>query len=83
MDMQGIWLPAVVAVLAGGLLYWHIQEVKKRPATTHDKLMGAIWAAVLVLGLGRVIILMIGGEPQGGAQPAVPAAPAAPREMPK
>lgn len=82
MDMNGMWLPVVVAVLSAGLLYWHVQEVRKRPATTHDKLMGAIWAAMLVFGLGRVIYLVAGGGETGGTEPTL-TAPAAPSEMPK
>jgi hypothetical protein len=72
MDVTGVVLAVVVAVVASGLLYWHIQQVKKRPATSHDKLMGALWAALIVLALGRVAFLVSAG----GTKPAEPATPA-------
>lgn len=79
MDVTGVVLAAVVAVVAIGLLYWHIQQVKKRPATGYDKMMGALWAALIVLALGRVAFLVAAG----GDTPAEPVAPAsAPSSIP-
>ena len=70
-----ILLALAVAVVSGGLLYWHIQQVKKRPATGHDKLMGAVWAAMLVLSLARVLYLVAAG----GEKPPETTAPTAPK----
>jgi hypothetical protein len=72
MDVTGVVLAVAVAIVAGGLLYWHVQQVKKRPATGYDKMMGALWAALVVLALGRVAFLVSAG---GGkqAEPATPA----------
>ena len=58
-DMTGVTLAVVVAVVAAGLLVWHIQQVKKRPATTYDKAIGGVWAAVIVLAVGRAISLLV------------------------
>lgn len=73
MDVTGVVLAVVVALVAGGLLYWHIQQVKRRPATGYDKMMGALWAALVVLALGRVMFLVAAG----GGKAAEPSAPAA------
>jgi uncharacterized membrane protein len=63
MDVTGVVLSAAVALVAGGLLFWHIQQVRKRPATGHDKLMAALWAALVVLALGRLLYLVANPEP--------------------
>ena len=72
MDVTGVALAVVVAVVAAGLLFWHIQQVKKRPATGHDKLMGGVWAALIVLALGRVIFL-VAADAEKAPEPAAPA----------
>lgn len=72
MDVTGVVLAVVVAAVAGGLLFWHFQQVKRRPATGYDKMMGALWAALVVLALGRVMFLVAAG----GEKPAEPATPA-------
>jgi len=59
MDTTGVALAVVVAIVAAGLLYWHIQQVKQRPATSYDKLVGGLWAAMIVLAVGRAISLML------------------------
>ncbi len=81
MDVTGVVLAVVVASVASGLFYWHIQQVKKRPATSHDKLMGAIWAALIVLALVRVAFLVVAGGDQPG-EPASPAPAATPAAAP-
>lgn len=74
MDVTGVVLAVVVAVVAGGLLFWHVQQVKQRPATGHDKMMAGLWAALIVLALGRVVFLVAAA---GGEPPAPAPAPAA------
>ena len=61
MDVTGVALAVVVGIVAAALLFWHVQQVKKRPAMGHDKLMGAVWAALIVLALARVVCLVAGG----------------------
>ena len=58
-DMTAVTLSFVVAAIAIVLLLWHIQQVKKRPATSHDKMTGGIWAAVAVLAIARAVSLLI------------------------
>lgn len=59
LDSTGIALAVVVAVVAAGLLFWHIQQVKQRPATSYDKLVGGLWAAMIVLAVGRALSLVL------------------------
>ena len=58
-DTTGVTLAICVALVAVGLLIWHVQQVKKRPATTYDKAVGGLWAAVVVLAVGRTISLLV------------------------
>lgn len=62
MDTGGIAFAAVAGLVSAVALVWHFQQVKKRPATGHDKLMAAAWAAILVMSVGRVIALVIAGD---------------------
>jgi len=58
-DTTGVTLAICVALVAAGLLIWHIQQAKKRPATTYDKAVGGLWAAVVVLAVWRTISLLV------------------------
>lgn len=70
MDTTGVALAVGVAVLAAAILVWHLRQVRTRPATTHDRLMAAVWAAMIVLAAGRALWLVA-----GGANPSEPASP--------
>ncbi len=58
-DTTGVALAVIVAIVAAGLFFWHVQQVKQRPATGYDKLVGGLWAAVVVLAIGRAISLIV------------------------
>lgn len=58
-DTTGVALAVCVALVAAGLLVWHIQQVKKRPATSYDKAVGGLWAGVAVVAIGRTIWLLL------------------------
>ena len=69
LDFSGIAFAGIATLVAAGALFWHFQQVKKRPATRHDRLMAAMWAGVVVLAAGRLIFLIIAGDappPAGG-----------------
>lgn len=65
MDPHGLTFPIVVAAIAAAGLFWHISRARQGRAGPHDRWMGALWAAVLVLAAGRVIVLVAqGSEPK-------------------
>ena len=70
MDFSGIAFAAVATLVSAAALLWHFQQVKKRPATGHDRLMAAAWAALVVFAAGRLIFLIVAGDapppPAGG-----------------
>lgn len=58
-DTAGVGFAAAVAVVAVALLAWHVRQVQLRPATTYDKVIGGVWAAIIVLAVVRVVSLLV------------------------
>lgn len=79
MDFTGITFAVLAAVVSAGGLWWHITIARKGQASGRDRMLGAVWAGVLVLSLGRIVFLAAGG---GGGAPAPAPAPA-PAQLPK
>jgi hypothetical protein len=76
MDFTGIWFSVLAAVVSVGGLWWHVALAKKGQATGRDRMLGAVWAAVLVLSLGRIVYLTSAGD---GTKAPAPA----PAQLPK
>ena len=58
MDVQGIPFPSFVAAVSAAGLWWHFARARKGPITSQDKLMAAVWAALLVISVARVLWLV-------------------------
>jgi len=58
MDWNGVGVPAIAACAALIGLWWHISRARRGDASQGDKLMGALWAAVLVVSGARVLYLV-------------------------
>lgn len=60
---------ATIASIVG--LWWHFKQARAGKATTRDRAMGGLWAAMLVLAGGRVLWLLT--HPQETTPGAAPA----------
>ena len=58
MDVHGIPFPSFVAAFSAAGLWWHFARAQKGPITRQDKVMAAIWAALLVISVARVVVLV-------------------------
>ena len=79
MDFASLTFAVIAAVVAAIGLAWHFTLAKKGRATGRDRLMGGVWAALLVLSLGRILWISGGGD----APKPAPAVPSAPSTLPK
>jgi len=65
MDVHGIPFPSIVAAVSAAGLWWHFARARKGPVTSQDKLMAAVWAALLVIAAARIVWLV--ANPSGPA----------------
>lgn len=75
MDFTSLGFAIVAAVVASIGLWWHFLLAKRGIASTRDRILGGVWAALLVLSLGRILWLVAQGDGGAGPQPR-PAGPA-------
>ncbi|MCE9638062.1 MAG: hypothetical protein K8T90_20365 [Planctomycetes bacterium] len=79
MDFTSMSFAIIAAVIAAIGLWWHVILAKRGIATTRDRMLGGVWAAVFVLALGRILWITSNGT----APKPAPATPVAPASLPK
>jgi hypothetical protein len=77
MDLTSLGFAIVASVVAAIGLWWHFLLAKRGIAGPRDRILGGVWAAVLVLSLGRIAWILSHDEapqpaPQSEPRPAGP-----------
>lgn len=63
MDTRGLTLPVLVAGVSALGLWWNFVLARRGKAERRDRVLGAVWAALLVLALARIVALVVAGDP--------------------